>query len=120
LPKIRFDSERIKLALQNLVDNAIAYTPSGGKVEVSLKRKKNCVEVAVKDTGVGIPKEQASRVFSKFFRGSNVVKLDTEGTGLGLYITKNIIEKHGGKIWFESKEGKGTTFYFTLPFKSPK
>ncbi len=115
LPKIILDKEKIGLAIQNIVENAINYTLAGGKVTVSLKCVKKEVEVSVSDTGVGIPKDQQKRVFSKFFRGSNAIRMETRGTGLGLYITKNIIEAHGGKIWFESEEGKGTTFYFTLP-----
>lgn len=116
LPKILIDVEKIKLAIQNLIDNAIRYTLSGGKVIVSLKRIKGGVKFSVKDTGVGIPKDQQKRVFSKFFRGKNVMRLETEGSGLGLFITKNIVEAHGGKIWFKSEEREGTTFYFTLPY----
>jgi signal transduction histidine kinase len=113
--RLIFDPNRLKLALSNLLDNAIHYTPEGGKVRVSAKTVENFIKVSVSDTGVGIPESQKSRVFSKFFRADNVIRLQTEGTGLGLYLAKNIIEKHGGKIWFESIEGKGTTFYFTLP-----
>ena len=73
--------------------------------------------VSVKDTGIGIPEDEQSKIFEKFFRARNAVKYQAEGIGLGLYITKNIIERHGGKIWFESIEDRGTTFYFTLPLK---
>jgi PAS domain S-box-containing protein len=117
LPKIKMDEEKIALAFQNLLENAIIYTPRGGKVKVSIKKLKNEVEISVKDNGIGIPKGQQKRVFSKFFRASNAMKMETRGTGLGLYITKNIIEAHGGKIWFESEEGRGSTFYFRLPIK---
>ncbi len=115
LPKVKVDVEKITLAVENLIENAIRYTLPGGKVVVKLEKKAKEIEFSVKDTGVGIPKDQQKRVFSKFFRGANVLKLETEGSGLGLFITKNIIEAHGGKIWFESEEGKGTTFYFTIP-----
>ena len=87
---------------------------------VSFKYTKKAIKFSIKDTGVGIPKDQQERVFTKFFRGANVMRMDTEGTGLGLFITKNIIEAHGGKIWFESEENKGTTFFFTLPVKIKK
>jgi len=109
--------EKMRLAVQNLLDNAIRYTSPGGWVTISLKHSKKEIEFSIKDSGVGVPKDQQKRVFSRFFRGTNVMRMETEGTGLGLYIVKNIIEAHGGKIWFESEEGKGTTFYFTLPIK---
>lgn len=115
LPVVLIDTEKIKLAIYNLIDNAVRYTLPGGRVKIFLKRINMEIEFQVQDTGVGIPKEQQERVFSKFFRGANVMRLETEGTGLGLFITKNIIEAHGGKIWFESEKGKGTTFHFTLP-----
>jgi PAS domain S-box-containing protein len=115
LPKLMIDVEKIRLAIQNLLDNAIKYTPAGGRVTISLERVKKEIRFSIQDSGVGIPKDQQERVFTKFFRGANVIRLATEGSGLGLFITKNIIEAHGGKIWFESGEGKGTTFYFTLP-----
>jgi len=119
LPQIAVDVEKIRLAIDNLLENAIRYTPLGGLIFISLfhlKEKKE-IEFRIRDTGVGIPKDQQERVFSKFFRGANVMRLNTEGSGLGLFITKNIIEAHGGKIWFESEENKGTTFYFTLPLR---
>jgi PAS domain S-box-containing protein len=115
IPKIMFDPEKIKLAVQNLIENSIRYTPPGGKVTVSLKNDKKEVEISVHDTGIGIPRSQQQRVFSKFFRAQNVVRMETEGTGLGLFITKNIIDAHGGRIWFESGENKGTTFHIALP-----
>jgi PAS domain S-box-containing protein len=114
-PIVKVDVEKIILALRNLTENALLYTEPKGRVEVKVKKKKREVEFSVKDTGIGIPKTQQDRVFSKFFRGGNVVRMETEGTGLGLFITKNIIEAHRGKIWFQSKEGKGSTFFFTLP-----
>ncbi len=112
-----FDSERFTMAITNIINNALRYTEKGGVV-VSVAVKQGFAEVAVKDTGVGIPLHQRDRVFTKFFRGDNVVRMQTEGTGLGLYLAKNVIEKHGGKIWFESEEGKGSTFYFTIPIET--
>jgi len=117
LPWVMLDSEKIKLAIQNLLENALRYSLSGGLVTVSLKYDKNEVELSVKDNGVGIPEDQQKRIFTKFFRADNVVKMDTEGSGLGLFITKNIIEAHNGRIWFKSKKGEGTTFYLALPAK---
>ena len=115
LPLVLVDAEKMRLAIQNLFDNAIRYSRPGGKVTVSLKGAKKEVEVSIKDIGVGIPENQKERVFTKFFRAANVMRIDTEGSGLGLFITKNIIEAHGGKIWFESEENKGSTFHFSLP-----
>lgn len=117
LPLISADVEKITLIIQNLLDNAVKYTTEGGEVVISLRLGKGAVEFSIKDSGVGIPRDQQNRVFTKFFRGANVIRLETEGSGLGLFIVKNIVEAHGGKIWFESKEGQGSTFYFTLPVK---
>ncbi|MDO8424700.1 MAG: ATP-binding protein [bacterium] len=117
LPKVMLDVEKMRLVVQNFIDNAIRYTSPKGKITISLKADKKEVEFSIKDTGVGIPEDQKARVFTKFFRASNVIRMETEGSGLGLFISKNIIEAHGGRVWFESKEGEGTTFYFTLPVK---
>lgn len=117
MPKIMVDVEKIKLAVQNFIENAIKYTPAGGKIIISLKIKNKEIEFSIKDTGPGIPQDQKERIFTKFFRGSNIIKISTEGTGLGLFITKNIVEAHGGRVWFESEEGKGATFHFSLPIK---
>jgi PAS domain S-box-containing protein len=117
LPLIMGDVEKIELVVRNLLDNAIKYTKKGGKVIISLRKINNKIEFKIEDNGVGIPKDQQERVFTKFFRGANIVKLETSGTGLGLFIAKNIIKAHQGKIWFESEENKGSKFYFTLPIK---
>lgn len=117
LPQVEVDTEKIRLAIKNLIDNAVRYTPSGGRVTVTLKCEEQAIKFAIKDTGIGIPEDQQDQIFTKFFRAENAIRTETEGTGLGLFITKNIIEAHGGKIWFESKVGKGTTFYFTIPVK---
>lgn len=117
LPRVKVDVEKIRLVIQNLLDNAIKYTKPGGKVTIALRYVKKEIEFKIQDTGVGIPQDQQKRIFTKFFRGANVMRMETEGSGLGLFITKNIIEAHGGKIWFESEENKGTTFYFTIPIE---
>lgn len=115
LPKVKMDSLKLKMVIENLIDNAIKYTAPGGQVEVLFKYYRNIIEFVVIDNGVGIPKDQAAQLFSKFFRAKNVVKMQTDGTGLGLFIAKKIVEKHGGVIWAESEEGKGTQMHFTLP-----
>jgi signal transduction histidine kinase len=120
LPKVMVDVEKIKLVFQNLFDNAIRYTQQGGKITLSFESRPDQIEFLIKDTGLGIPKDQKERIFTKFFRAANVMKVDTEGSGLGLFIAKNIINAHGGKIWFESEEGQGTAFHFVLPVKKGK
>jgi len=121
LPKVQADLDRIGIVLQNLVENAIQYTLPGGKVKVSIiEQGRQFLQVSVSDTGVGIPAEHLPFLYDKFSRGRNVVHMYTEGTGLGLYITKNIIEAHHGKIWVESKEGEGSIFFFTLPIIKQK
>ncbi|MDD5144585.1 MAG: ATP-binding protein [Candidatus Pacebacteria bacterium] len=116
-PKILIDVEKMRLVIQNLLENAIKYTLPGGQISISLKDYKKEILFEISDTGVGIPKDQQGRIFSKFFRGSNVIRMETEGSGLGVFLSKNIIDAHGGKIWFESEEKKGTAFYFTIPVK---
>lgn len=117
LPKIMIDKEKIKIAISDLLDNALRYNNVGGKVNVYLTKKDEDIIVAIKDNGVGIPKKEQEQIFIKFFRGEKALKIDTEGKGLSLYIAKNIIEENGGTIWFESREGFGSTFFFSLPIK---
>lgn len=114
-PMVMTDPNRIKQALGNILSNAIDYTPAGGSIKIELTTYDGVVQCSVQDTGVGIPKDQQKNAFTKFFRGTNVLKFETVGTGLGLYITKAFIEGSGGKIWLESQEGVGTTIFFTLP-----
>jgi signal transduction histidine kinase len=115
LPAVRTELNKIKQALSNLISNAIAYTPEGGKITIDVQTQDGMMLISISDTGVGIPKDQQKDIFTKFFRGTNVTSLETTGTGLGLYISRAFIEASGGKLWFKSIEGKGTTFYFTLP-----
>jgi signal transduction histidine kinase len=117
LPKIFGDRYQIRQVIENLLDNAIRYTKGKGKVKIRIKKEKNFVHFEIEDNGVGIPKEDQKFIFQKFFRASNVLKYKTQGTGLGLYISKAIIERSGGKIGFKSKEGIGSTFWFKLPIK---
>jgi signal transduction histidine kinase len=118
LPMAVADQEKMKLVVDNLIRNAVKYTTSGGKVEVGLFQRKENLVFEVKDNGVGIPEEQQDRVFQKFFRSDNAAKYQTEGTGLGLYIAKNVIEQLGGKIWFQSIENVGSIFSFSLPISA--
>ncbi len=110
-----FDEEKISLVLDNVLDNAVKYTEPGGKIAFSVTEEKNALKIVVSDTGIGVPKEQLHRVFGKFFRANNAVRFHTSGTGLGLYVSKNIVEKHNGTMNVESAESKGSTFTITLP-----
>jgi signal transduction histidine kinase len=113
--KVMGDSARLKMVVDNLLNNSIKYTTNRGKIEIKIGKKDNNLVFCIKDNGVGIPEEQQKRIFDKFFRSDNIVKYQTEGTGLGLYISKNIIEQLGGKIWFQSVENLGSIFSFSLP-----
>ena len=115
LPKVCGDKGLLRVAFQNIIANAIKYTPVGGKVTIETKLTGDNILVKVTDTGMGIEESDKSRVFMKLYRGKSAKKTDSEGTGLGLYIAKSFIEKNGGQIWFESKEKLGTTFYISLP-----
>lgn len=117
LPEAAGDSDRIKMVIDNLINNAVKYSSNKGKINVELAKKNGCLIFSVKDNGVGIPSSQQFRIFEKFFRSDNAVKYQTEGTGLGLYISKNIIEQSGGEIWFDSMENSGSVFSFSLPIK---
>lgn len=115
IPEFLFDPEKLLIALQNIVDNAMKYTLPGGNVTIVVERQGDYIQVKVSDTGVGIPQADIAKLFSKFFRASNVIHLQTDGSGLGLFIVKSIIVRHGGQIWVDSIEGKGTTFTVIVP-----
>lgn len=115
LPPMRIDGKLILQAILNLLSNAIKYTPEGGRVTLAVERRGAGAAISVQDTGIGIPPGQREKVFEKFFRAENAVKSGNEGTGLGLYVVKQIVERSGGKLDFESEPGKGTRFFFTLP-----
>ncbi|MBI3109833.1 PAS domain S-box protein [Candidatus Daviesbacteria bacterium] len=115
LPKVLADPVRLSEVINNLVANAINYTEAGGKISVYTSSTPFEVITTVEDTGVGIPAEAIPHLFNKFFRVSNTVQKGSKGTGLGLYISKSIIQKLNGRIWVESEPGKGSKFHFSLP-----
>ena len=115
LPLLYLDADKIGIVIDNLIDNAIKYTVPGGTVTVQVVKDKQYVTVNVQDTGIGIPKKQEQRVFTKFFRAANAQLAQTSGTGLGLYVAQNIVKQHKGTLSFTTKENKGTTFTFSLP-----
>ena len=110
-----FDEEKMSLALDNMLDNAVKYTEPAGTITFRAAEEGNILRISVSDTGIGVPADQVHRVFAKFFRAGNALRFHTSGTGLGLYVCKNIVEKHDGAMSVESREGKGTKFTITLP-----
>jgi len=115
LPLVLGDPDRLIQAFQNLLNNAIKFSPSGGEVRVHLEEHPDYIQVAVSDKGIGIAQEQLDRIFDRFYQVDGSATRRFEGTGLGLAITKRIVEAHGGRIWVKSRMGKGSTFFFTLP-----
>ncbi len=119
LPKVKFDKDRIIQVLTNLVNNAVKFTEKGN-IKIVTEQGNNIIKVSVKDTGIGIKEEDLSRLFEKYEQLNTGVTRKTGGTGLGLSICKDIMEKHGGKIWVESKFGEGSAFCFVLPIKEQR
>ncbi|MDO8512812.1 MAG: HAMP domain-containing sensor histidine kinase [bacterium] len=131
------DPERIYQVTVNILSNAVKYTPRGGTITVTVRKtreiapadvvhnvldeniKAEYVVCSIEDTGIGIAKEEQVNIFTQFFRGQKAVATDESGTGLGLFLVKKIIEQHDGAIWFSSREGYGSTFFFTLPVMDP-
>ncbi len=113
LPPVQADPERVAQVVVNLVHNAIKFTPPGGRIQVAARRAGDEVQVSVEDTGIGIPREDLERIFERFYKADRA--RSSGGTGLGLAIAKHVVQAHGGRIWAESVEGRGSTFYFTLP-----
>lgn len=120
LPLVSVDPKLVRIIFQNLLSNAVKYTPPGGRVEVGLEKKEESVLFRVADSGYGIPAVDQSKIFTKLFRADNIRDKEAEGTGLGLYIVKSIVEQAGGKISFDSLEGRGTTFSVLLPLLGMK
>lgn len=117
LPEIACDYQKIEQAVGNVLDNAIRYIKGKGEVSVVLKKEAGRLCLEIKDNGIGIPREDQKHIFQKFFRAGNAAKVQAQGSGLGLYIAKAIIEKSGGKIHFISRENQGSTFILTMPIK---
>jgi signal transduction histidine kinase len=132
IAKVPIDAELLRQVVHNLITNAIRYSQDRGKIVISLQQLttdnlpvtakgvqmsnvKDHWLISVADQGIGIPKEAKAKIFEKFYRADNARKAETEGSGLGMYLAKMIMETSGGKIWFDSEEGKGTTFYVTIP-----
>ena len=120
LPDIAADRRRLAEVLQNLLDNAIQYTPSGGRIKVSAVSDREEVTFTVSDTGIGIPKVDQPRIFERFYRVDVARSREVGGTGLGLSIAKHLVEAHGGRIWVDSEVGQGSHFHFTVPVFQPQ
>jgi len=117
---VRADERKVKQVVLNLLSNAVKFTPDGGSISVRATLDTDCVEVAVRDTGIGIALEDQAAVFEEFTQVGRDYTKKAEGTGLGLALTKRIVELHGGRIWLESAPGEGSTFAFTLPLTQAK
>jgi signal transduction histidine kinase len=115
LSTVKGNPTRLVQVITNLVDNAIRYTPEGGKIRVRASQDGDQIILSVSDTGVGIPTKAKDHIFEKFYRVEGPQTRELEGAGLGLAAVKSIVESHGGRVWVQSKEGQGSTFYFTLP-----
>jgi PAS domain S-box-containing protein len=109
------DPKIFHVILQNIISNAVAYTPPKGTITIQTKKERAAVIISVADTGIGIPKKDQPKIFTKLFRAENVRESHPDGNGLGLYVTQSLIQESGGTIWFESQEGKGTTFFISYP-----
>ncbi|MEW6008208.1 MAG: two-component system histidine kinase PnpS [Candidatus Omnitrophota bacterium] len=115
LPKVLADETRISQVVLNLLDNAIKYTPDGGKVSITVSKKDRFVQVEIEDTGIGIPEKDLPRIFERFYRVDKARSRELGGTGLGLSIVKHIVQAHEGQVWVKSEFGQGSTFSFTIP-----
>ncbi|MBI4243167.1 MAG: hypothetical protein HY606_03665 [Planctomycetes bacterium] len=120
IAKINLDESIVSKAIHNFVSNGIKYNREGKTLTITIKKRPKDILMTIVDEGIGIPKSEQANIFKKFYRASNAMSSQTEGTGLGMYIAKSSIELSGGKVWFESVEGKGTTFFVTLPLEGSK
>ena len=120
IPIMNVDVDKLQQVIVNFIDNAIYYSKPGTSIRVKLEKQKDQIIFTVKDTGIGVPKSEQSQLFGRFFRASNARQRRPDGTGVGLFLAKKVVLLHGGQIIFESQEGKGSTFGFSLPIKQPK
>jgi signal transduction histidine kinase len=118
IPTVRADKEKLRVVLQNLLENAMKYSNPQGKEFISLKQNNEMIEISVKDIGIKISEEGKKRIFEKFYRDAEALKKESVGSGIGLFTVKKIVEKHGGKIWFDSEKDTGTIFSFTIPISN--
>jgi len=114
-PMMNLDETKIRQVIMNFADNAVYYTPNGGKITIQLKADENNVIYSVTDTGIGVPKSEQHKLFTKFYRAGNARKARPDGTGLGLFMAKKVVVAQGGAIIFKTQEGKGSTFGFSFP-----
>jgi two-component system sensor histidine kinase VicK len=114
---VEVDTDKIQQVLDNIMNNAIKYSPDGGVITCRLVETHNHVIMSITDQGLGIPKEAISHVFDRFYRVDKARSRAQGGTGLGLAISKEVVQMHGGRIWVESREGEGSTFYISLPYE---
>lgn len=115
IKSVKLDQQLIHEVYKNFISNAIKYTPDGGEITIMVSVKNNEIISQITDNGLGIPEKEQHRIFGKFFRADNIQSIATEGSGLGLYLVKAIVESSHGKVWFRSEENKGTSFFFSLP-----
>lgn len=118
VPKIfQADANKLSLVIQNLLDNAIKYSPKDSEINIKVSSDSEKMKMQISDHGIGIPEEQQKNIFERFYRAQNALRVQANGSGLGLFIAKNIVTMHGGKIWFDSKENEGTTFSIEIPLE---
>lgn len=120
LPAVDGDRDKVRQVLMNLLDNAVKYSPHDGRIELRIEPAERGVRLAVRDQGLGIPQQEQPRIFEKFYRLNPALTRGVGGTGLGLYICRGLVERMHGRLWVESKEGRGSTFFVELPAAEPR
>ncbi|HEX9374326.1 MAG TPA: ATP-binding protein, partial [Roseiflexaceae bacterium] len=119
-PAVHADYERTRQVLENLVSNAVKYSPDGGVIRIAGRADGDHAIVSVSDQGIGIAPEEQGKLFRRFYRADNRLRRETQGAGLGLFLARAIVEAQGGRIWVESQSGRGSRFSFTLPLATPR